>query len=83
MHVLLTADLGCGFLRSRCFFNDLFSSTMFSFATIRTKFVEAGIIKLGHLTRMSMGALGGVTGIKSSRVLERIMEEIVNLCHHQ
>uniref|UniRef100_A0A669D6D2 Reverse transcriptase domain-containing protein n=1 Tax=Oreochromis niloticus TaxID=8128 RepID=A0A669D6D2_ORENI len=58
------------------FFNDFFPSTVFSSATIRTKFVEAGVVKLGHLTRMSMGALGGVTGIKSYRVLERIMEEV-------
>lgn len=38
--------------------------------------MEACIIKLGHLTRMLMGTLGCVKGIKSSRVLVKIMEKI-------
>lgn len=37
---------------------------------------EAGITKLGHLTKASMETLSGITNIRSSRMLKRIVEEV-------
>lgn len=58
------------------FYNEFLVNTMFSSSTFRTKFVEACIIKLGHLTKASMETLGDITNIRSSRVLRRIVEEV-------
>lgn len=57
-------------------YNDFLANTTFFSSTFGTKFVEAGIIKLGHLTNASMETLGDIINIRSSRVLRRIVEEI-------
>ncbi|KAI4799908.1 hypothetical protein KUCAC02_016446, partial [Chaenocephalus aceratus] len=42
-----------------------------------TKFVEAGITKLGHLKRTSVETLCHTINIKSSRVIQRVVEDIM------
>ena len=44
--------------------------------TVRNKFREAGIVKLGHLTRTSLERLAEVTGIRSTRVLQSLVDEV-------
>ena len=58
------------------FYNDFLKNTTLSSTTLRSKFVEAGIVKLGHLIKASLETLGGITNIRSSRVLRRIVEEV-------
>ncbi|KAJ3599285.1 hypothetical protein NHX12_033248 [Muraenolepis orangiensis] len=52
------------------------SGTLFSSATLRNAFVEAGVVKLGHLTGISTEKLAEVTGIRSIRVLENLVDEV-------
>lgn len=56
--------------------NDFFAISKLHSATLRTKFVEAGIIELGHLPKASMEALGCFTDIRSSGMLRRIVDEV-------
>ncbi|KAJ3583936.1 hypothetical protein NHX12_015433 [Muraenolepis orangiensis] len=53
-----------------------FPGTLFSSATLRNGFVEAGVVKLGHLTGISTEELAEVTGIRSIRVLENLVDEV-------
>ncbi|KAI4792324.1 hypothetical protein KUCAC02_033453, partial [Chaenocephalus aceratus] len=46
-------------------------------AALGTKFVEAGITKLGHLKRTSVETLCHTINIKSSRVIQRVVEDIM------
>ena len=57
--------------------NDLFPTATFSSVALGTKFVEAGITKLGHLTGTSVETLSNTINIRSSRVLQRIVEDIM------
>ncbi|KAJ3598753.1 hypothetical protein NHX12_000333 [Muraenolepis orangiensis] len=50
------------------------SGTLFSSATLRNAFVEAGVVKL--LTGISTEKLAEVTGIRSIRVLENLVDEV-------
>ena len=59
------------------FYNDFLRTDTFSSRMLRNKFIEAGIIKLGHLTKTSWEPLGDITNIRSSRVLKRIVEEVL------
>ncbi|KAJ3582744.1 hypothetical protein NHX12_000281 [Muraenolepis orangiensis] len=47
-----------------------------SSATLRNAFVEAGVVKLGHLAGSSTEELAEVTGIRSIRVLENLVDEV-------
>ena len=47
-----------------------------SSTTIQNKFREAGIGKLGHLTRTSLERLAEVTGIRSTRMLRSLVDEV-------
>ena len=59
------------------FYNNFLRTDTFSSPTLRNTFIGAGIIKLGHLTKASMETLCDGTNIRSSRVLERIVEEVM------
>ncbi|KAF3857099.1 hypothetical protein F7725_008958 [Dissostichus mawsoni] len=50
------------------------SGTLFSSATLKNAFIEAGVVKLSHLTGISTETLAEVTGIRSIRVLENLDE---------
>ena len=52
------------------------SGTLFSSATLKNAFIEAGVVKLGHLTGVSTETLAEVTGIRSTRVLENLVDEV-------
>ncbi len=58
------------------FDNDFLSDTIFSSATLKIAFIEAGIVKLGHLTRTSVDRLAEVTGVSSTRVLQNLADEV-------
>lgn len=54
---------------------DFLANSKLHSAILRTEFVEAGIIELGHLPKASMESLGFITDIRSSGVLRGIVDE--------
>ncbi|XP_047187624.1 uncharacterized protein LOC118302095 [Scophthalmus maximus] len=61
-------------LFSNCF---LSARTGFSSATLRGRFVEACVVKLGHLMTASVERLAEISGIRSTRVLQNLVEEVL------
>ena len=62
------------------FFNDLIKSETLSSVTVRTTLREAGCVKLGHLLKCikpNRDILGPMTNIRSSRLRQRIVAEVL------
>ena len=60
-------------------FSDLLKTQTLQFASLRAKFRVAGCTKLGHLLRMtatSDDALRDSSNITSSRIINRVLEEV-------
>lgn len=63
------------------FHNDLVvRDCLLSSPTIRTKFIQAGIEKLGHLTRLLIERIYNIANIKSIRILKKVLEEVWATC---
>ena len=58
------------------FDNGFLVTSVLTSTTVKEKFREAGIVKLGHLTRTSLERLAEVTGIRSTRVLRSLVDEV-------
>ncbi|CAG5851086.1 unnamed protein product, partial [Menidia menidia] len=78
LKVSRTPDPGPGMwvFEEPLFNNDFLRNASLSSVTLRTKFVEAGMTKLGHLVNKSMDTLGDVINVRSSRLVSRIVEEV-------
>ena len=63
------------------FFNSFIETQTLSSASLRSSLREAGCVKLGHLlkaTETSVEVLGQMARIRSSRLLTRLVEEVVS-----
>ena len=56
------------------FDNGFLFDTIFSSATLKTAFIEVGVVKLGHLTQTSNESLAEV--IRSTRVLQNLVNGV-------
>ena len=56
------------------FDNGFLFDTIFSSATLKTAFIEVGVVKLGHLTQTSIESLAEV--IRSTRVLQNLVNGV-------
>uniref|UniRef100_A0A3Q3ERM5 Reverse transcriptase domain-containing protein n=1 Tax=Labrus bergylta TaxID=56723 RepID=A0A3Q3ERM5_9LABR len=71
-----TESLGMWIFEEPLFFNDFIRTPTLQSASLRASFREAGCTKLGHLVRLTLDALKERTNITSSRVVERVVEEV-------
>lgn len=58
------------------FNNDLLCTTFFASATVKTAFIRAGVVKLGHLVQSSIERLSEATGIRSLRMLQNLVRDL-------
>lgn len=58
------------------FGNITITSQVLSFASLRVRLKEAGLVKLGHLMKTSVPHLADLLCIKSTRVLLRLVKEV-------
>ena len=58
------------------FNNSFLDNDMLSSATLRARFVEAGVVKLGHLMKMSVEQLTELIKIRSTRVMRKLVDEV-------
>uniref|UniRef100_A0A1A8AE93 Reverse transcriptase zinc-binding domain-containing protein n=1 Tax=Nothobranchius furzeri TaxID=105023 RepID=A0A1A8AE93_NOTFU len=74
-----TSDTGPGtwLLQEPLFDNDFFSQAgILSSSALKVKFTSAGIVKFGHLLKIPAGTLGERLDVRSTRVMERVVEEV-------
>lgn len=58
------------------FFNSFLTSSVLSSQAMRSSFISAGITRLGHLTASTVKELAEATGVRSTRVLHGLQEEV-------